>query len=135
MNHTRRDGDVTHQYGGLALCYGLPVAILMLSPNWIDPGPARAIIWSIAFGVMGLRCLLNARSCGRVHCYFTGPWFLAGAAGALALGFIEWTLPVEPWPLLANLTCLGALVVFWVSERVFGRYFNTASSPAEAGSP
>jgi len=33
----------------------------------------------VAFLIMGLACIANARRCGRVHCYFTGPLFLLSA--------------------------------------------------------
>lgn len=129
VNKEARAGDVTHQALGLTLWYGLPVASLLLSPNWIEAGPARGMLWAAAFGVMGLRCLLNARDCGRVHCYSTGPWFLLGSAGSLLLGFGVFHIAGDAWSLLANLICWGALILFWGSERVLGRYL--AGTPGE----
>src|SRR3989442_15948432 len=42
-------------------------------------------IWTLAFTVMGIACVVNAVRCGRVHCYFTGPFLLLLAAASLLL--------------------------------------------------
>ena len=34
------------------------------------------IIWPVLLAFMGGACLLNARRCGRLHCFITGPFFL-----------------------------------------------------------
>src|SRR2546425_12095613 len=41
------------------------------------PVPVRAVIWIIALIWMGTACILNARLCGRTHCRYTGPYYLA----------------------------------------------------------
>lgn len=45
--------------------------------------PVRAVLWVPSFAIMGVACLVNARGCGRLHCFVTGPLFLlAGLATA-----------------------------------------------------
>jgi len=41
------------------------------------PVSARAAVWSAALIWMGTACILNAKRCGRTHCRYTGPYYLA----------------------------------------------------------
>ena len=56
----------------------------------------RAALWVPSFAIMGIACLVNARSCGRLHCFVTGPLFLvaslATAVDALDVITIDWKL-------------------------------------------
>src|SRR5262249_34661986 len=49
------------------------------------PPPARAGVWIIALIWMGTACILNSRRCGRTHCRYTGPYYLAMIAPVLVL--------------------------------------------------
>jgi hypothetical protein len=49
------------------------------------PVPVRAAIWTIALIWMGMACILNARQCGRTHCRYTGPYYLAMIVPVLLL--------------------------------------------------
>src|SRR5215469_1062190 len=58
-------------------------------------GPGlRTILWSTSLAVMGVACLINASRCGRVHCRFTGPFFILCAVISLSYGL--GLLPLEP---------------------------------------
>jgi hypothetical protein len=48
--------------------------------------PVRTVIWIVALAWMGTACILNARRCGRTHCRFTGPYYLAMIVPVLAFG-------------------------------------------------
>jgi hypothetical protein len=39
--------------------------------------PVRATIWTIALVWMGVVRIPNAGRCGRTHCRYTGPYYLA----------------------------------------------------------
>jgi len=74
------------------LCRGLSAFLLWCVP-WcafaIGFGQAaelRTILWSTSLAVMGVACLLNASRCGRVHCRFTGPFFIFCAVVSLVYG-------------------------------------------------
>ncbi|MGH8089890.1 MAG: hypothetical protein ACREO6_00365 [Rudaea sp.] len=74
-----------------------------------------------AFIWMGVGCLLNARRCHRLHCYFSGPILLLGAIVAGLLGFGV----IAPGPHAFNnavsITLLLALLSF-VPEALWSKY-------------
>ena len=83
-------------------------------------------IWAPMLTWMGVACLLNARRCGRMHCHFTGPFFLVMALASLLFGLGVLPLGAEGWAWLG-----GAVVVGWLSlrttpERLWGRYRDTS---------
>ena len=66
--------------------WGAPIAmagVLSLAPV---PAWMTAAAWAAAFVWMGAACLFNARRCGRVHCFVSGPILLAGAGLVAAIG-------------------------------------------------
>ncbi len=71
---------------------------------------------------MGIGCVANAVRCGRVHCYVTGPFFLVMAAVALLFGVGALALGKYGWNLLGAVALVGALVLIYVPERLFGTY-------------
>lgn len=118
----RRRRDLTASARGLLLVYGLPYVGILLAGNFgsLD---VTAAVWVAAFAAMGLACLWNARRCGRVHCWFVGPWFLLAAATTvlLRLGLVD--LGASGWATLVNVALFGAVLLFFVTENVWGRYF------------
>jgi hypothetical protein len=70
---TRR-ADWAHGVRG-CLTWGIPVVLLIISPLRYF-----VIVWPTLLTFMGVACLLNARSCGRIHCYVTEPFFLSSPA-------------------------------------------------------
>ncbi len=104
------------------LAYGLPTAAIAAS----GPLPLtigwRTAVWAVACAIMGGVCLANAVRCGRVHCYFTGP-FLLGMAGASVLyGAGVLRLGADGWNLLGLVLLVGAIVLMTLPERVLGKY-------------
>ena len=66
----------------LAAIWGIPAAAMLLA-LLLEPG-ARAVVWTAMLAWMGWACLQNARRCGRTHCRYTGPFFLAMAVLVVA---------------------------------------------------
>lgn len=62
------------------MVWGLPGALVAVGIAW---GAARAWLWIPSLAVAGSACLANASRCGRLHCFVTGPLFLAGALATL----------------------------------------------------
>src|SRR5205823_5920578 len=66
------------------LLWGVPAAVLILG-SLVSPLP-RMLLWTPAFAVAGVACVVNAAHCGRVHCYVTGPLYLLAAIATLLAG-------------------------------------------------
>lgn len=103
-----------------ALYWGLPAAVMALA-GVLDP-LTRAFVWTGALLWMGGACLANARRCGRTHCRFTGPFFIAMAVVVVA--YAAGALPLGPsgWTLVGATTLFGAIGVWWVTERIWGKF-------------
>jgi hypothetical protein len=96
---------------GLAIVGGLfvPVAV-------------RAVIWIIALIWMGTACIVNARRCNRTHCRYTGPYYLAMIVPVLALDSGVVTVDFYGWLALACVILLGSKLIWWVTERAWGKF-------------
>jgi hypothetical protein len=88
---------------------------------FVSPG-LKTVLWTLSLGFMGTVCLLNASRCGRIHCYFTGPFFVLGAVASLGYGI--GLLPFGPsgWKWIGDITIIGAIVLSCIPELVLGRY-------------
>jgi hypothetical protein len=83
---------------------------------------ARVAIWIVALTWMGTACILNAKRCGRTHCRYTGPYYLAMIAPTFALGFSFPSVSSLGWLILAFVILLGSKLLWWGSERAWGKY-------------
>lgn len=99
------------------LIWGIPAALLIMSPVQYF-----AIVWPAVLAFMGVACLLNARRCGRVHCYVTGPFFLLLALVGLLYGLGVVPLGARGWSMLSIALVVGSVVFICVPEWLFGRY-------------
>ena len=99
------------------LTWGLPAALLIISPLRYF-----VIVWPIALTFMGVACVLNARRCGRLHCYFTGPFFVILAFLGLLYGLDVLSLGARGWSVLSITLVVGSVVLICVPEWLFGRY-------------
>jgi hypothetical protein len=58
--------------------------------------PVLAVVWIVALIWMGSACILNARQCGRTHCRYTGPYYLAMAlvlaSAGVSASFYGWII-------------------------------------------
>jgi len=108
--------DLVSQKSGILL-WCLPTAALFVGLAWRDK---LAWFWIPAFLIMGIGCLVNARRCGRLHCYFTGPVFvLAAIYVALAAANV---VPLRP---RAFLVIMCAIAMFaCLPELPLGKYRN-----------
>jgi len=88
---------------------------------FLSPG-LRTVLWTLSLGFMGTLCLLNASRCGRIHCYFTGPFFILGAIASLGYGVGLLPLGPSGWKWIGNITIIGGISFSMIPEFVFGRY-------------
>lgn len=112
--------DWASDWRSLSLFWGLPAAGMLVAAS-LEPLP-RAIIWTTMLVWMGGACLANARRCSRTHCHVTGPFFIVMAAGVVAHagGFLD--LGSYGLGILGAVTLVGALGLWWASERLWGRF-------------
>lgn len=112
------------------LAWGLPSAALVAA-IWADPG-LRAVVWAAALVWMGAACLINARRCGRVHCRFTGPFFLVMAVVVALQGLGVVALGPRGWTWIGGAIAVGTALIWILSERLWGRY-GAPTHPTGAG--
>jgi len=113
---TRR--DLSHNSVRNFLLWRLTPLVIIVT-GFLGRSPWIEVAWTVSFAVMGAACLFNARRCGRVHCYFTGPFFLLVSAVSLmrGLGIIS----VE-WIWIGGVALAGGILLSCVPERIWGKY-------------
>jgi hypothetical protein len=86
------------------------------------PAPVRAAIWIVALIWMGTACILNARRCGRTHCRYTGPYYLAMILPVLVLASGVASVDFYAWVSLAVLILGGSMIIWWATEKAWGKF-------------
>ena len=113
--------DILSSRWRVFMLYWLPaIAIVAVGPLAISSG-WRAVVWTVALATMGTACIVNALRCGRVHCYFTGPFFFLMALVALSYGLGILHLAGNGWN-LGLMTLTGAIALWFLPEMFLGRY-------------
>jgi hypothetical protein len=82
------------------LLWGVPAVLVVgASTAYGASAPSltgRGVVWVIAVAWAGTGCLINGRSCGRVHCRIDGIAFpllaLVGALNVLSIIMFDWNL-------------------------------------------
>lgn len=122
VNEASETRDWVRNLDAMFLLWGLPVAIMLLTVCCAGGGWVVTIPWTLSLVVMGGACLMNARRCGRRHCYFTGPFFLLMALPSFSYG-VSW-LPLGPhgWLYIGAVTLIGGGLLAVAPEWLWGRY-------------
>jgi len=79
-------------------------------------------MWIIALIWMGSACILNSRRCGRTHCRYTGPYYLAMIAPVLVLAAGVISADIYAWLSLAILILGGSMIIWWATETAWGKF-------------
>ncbi len=114
--------DLFRTWWTTSAVFGLPVLAIVaagfpvVAPGW------RTATWVVALVTMGAGCIANALRCGRVHCYFTGPFFLVMAIAALLNGLGVVPLGRFGWNTFSAIVLVGTLSLYFVPEMFAGRY-------------
>ena len=106
----------------------IPAAILVVSAV---AHAYQVLIWPVVLAWTGGACLWNAKRCGRRHCYFTGPFFLALAAASLLYGLGIFRLGPRGWSTLAAVLLAGTILLTCIPEWIWGRYTNSSRHSSE----
>lgn len=118
-NPAVHDNDLLRNGTRMLVFYGLPFAAIQFT-GFVGGRTVAAIVWTAGFALMGLAGIANAAISHRVHGFFTGPWFLLTAL-AVALRYFG-ILDISG-PVLLN-TGLGVgLLLYFISENIWGKYF------------
>ena len=86
------------------------------------PIPVRATVWTVALVWTGTACILNARRCGRTHCRYTEPYYLAMIPLVLVLAFGIVPIEFYGWAALGVLVVVGSWIIWWATERAWGKF-------------
>jgi hypothetical protein len=102
------------------LAWKIPQAAIIAS--LLAPEPLRTAVWILALSWKGTACILNARRCGRTHCRYTGPYYLAMIVPTLVLGSGIVSVGIYGWLVLAGVILLGSKLIWWSTERAWGKF-------------
>ena len=86
------------------------------------PEPVRAGVWIAALVWMGTACVLNARRCGRTHCRYTGPFYLAMIVPVILFATDIINASFYGWLALAVFILAGGWIIWWATERAWGKF-------------
>ena len=120
MNETTRDLLSNPWLAGAVFC--LPAAVIVFSSDLSIGDRWRAGVWALSLGIMAAGCLINALRCGRMHCYFTGPFLILMGLASLFYGFGVLPLGDNGWNWIGGVTLCGAVLLSCVPELLFGKY-------------
>jgi hypothetical protein len=101
-----------------ALAWWLPQAAIVAA--LFAPVAIRSAVWIVALIWMGTACLVNARRCGRTHCRYTGPYYLAMIVPVLVLAAVA--ADFNAWIALAVLMLAVSKIIWWATERAWGKF-------------
>jgi hypothetical protein len=105
-----------------SLLWRLPPLVIVITAFMNLGSTLRAVAWAVSLLVMSGGCFANAARCGRLHCYFTAPFFLFMAAIALLHGFEVIPFGTSGWLWIGVTTVVGALSLRYVPEWISGKY-------------
>ena len=115
------------------LIWGVP-AIILAAAGALLPARDLVLVWPPVLAFMGAACVVNARRCGRIHCYATGPFLLILAAATLLYGIGALPLGPHGWSILSDALIVGTVILCFVPELIFGRYSSRASGASRGRS-
>jgi hypothetical protein len=120
MNQRSRDKDLLSSRWATWLLWIVPWALIICGSD--TGNVTHATLWTLGFTVAGAGCLINARRCGRLHCFYTGPIYLLGALASLLFGLRILPLGEHGWDLILGVTVAVTVLACCGLEKLFGKY-------------
>ena len=102
------------------MAWWIPTALIIA--GLLVSAPLRTGIWVAALAWMGIACLRNVRQCGRTHCRYTGPYYLAMVVPVSIVGGGIIPLSLYGWLALGIIILGGGYAIWWGTERVWGKF-------------
>jgi peptidoglycan/LPS O-acetylase OafA/YrhL len=122
MDHCERKpkSDLLSNRWAVFILWVVPLIAILVGGSL--PRPLHTALWTLGFSIMAVACGVNARRCGRRHCFYTAPLFFAVALGSLLFG--TGLLPLGPhgWGALVAFAVGGWFLSGCVIEPWKGRY-------------
>ena len=112
--------DLTTQRSKAFLLWQVPYIVFFVG-IFVDPG-FRTILWTSALLMAGVACSVNAFRCGRLHCYFTGPFYILMALLSLLHGIGILHLGLNGWIWIGSIVVIVSPILARLPERVWGKY-------------
>ena len=84
----------------------------------------RTILWSSALSTAGIACLINAYRCGRIHCFYTGPFYIVMAILSLSYGVGFFQFVEFGWVLIGGVVVVLGPILTRVPESIYGKYIS-----------
>jgi hypothetical protein len=119
-------GDLTATTARTLIWWGPGILLIVFTAH--RAGLIRSAAWTAGLLWMAGLCLWNLLRCGRVHCMFTGPFFLAMAVVAALAGAGTFSFGGEAWNVLGFAILAGGVALSCVPELIFGRYRSRAET-------
>jgi hypothetical protein len=112
--------DLLDSRGTAWLLWGAPWALIIIGGGFGDS--ARTISWALGFGFAGTACVMNARRCGRRHCFYLGPLYLLASLASLLYGLNWLPIGAHGWNWIMGCALAGTVLAWCVLEKLFGKY-------------
>ncbi len=125
--------DLSSTGAKMAIFWGPGILLLALSGGLSER--ERTIAWTAGLLWLAVMCFWNSARCRRVHCMFTGPFFLIMAVITTLVGFKVISLGERPWNLLSATILIGGIVLCFGPELLWGRYWHGADQDAMRTGP
>lgn len=125
---TTASNDLSATVWRMALIWG-PGVVLILATGPLG-GWARTAGWTAGLLWLSGMCFWNYARCRRLHCAFTGPFFLAMAVVTVLVGAGVVSIGPATWNVLGDAIFIGGAALCFVPEMIWGRYLG--SRPDEA---
>ncbi len=101
--------------------WGIPLLAVLATSFLAIPMWVITLVWVAGFAWMGIGCVLNARRCGRRHCFYSGPVLLLGAIAVALVGSEVVSLGPHGFVIVVWSTFALVLLTF-VPEWIGGKY-------------
>ena len=124
-----RSRDLFGSVDRVLLIYGLSFVAIQLAGNFGNFVVATRVP-ALAFLFIAVICLSNIARCRRVHCYLTGPLFLALGIALGLYSFRLFSFGADTWSILVNSGLIGGACLSFHMEMMWGRYFGDKPNAA-----